>query len=98
MTPFITRLKKQSLQISARYNFTSLNDIEGEYINGKFYTEHGRNMSFAGGETTSYSASLNYVHNANVRFLIEYTNQEIDNFIEPDEKINYVQARLQILF
>jgi phosphate-selective porin OprO/OprP len=94
----ITRQKKQSLQISARYNFTSLNDIEGEYINGDFFTEKGKNLSFAGGETSAFTLALNYVHNANVRFLMEYTNQKIDNYIEPDETIGIFQARLQVLF
>lgn len=94
----ISRLTKKSLQLSARYNYTSLNDIEGEYINGDFYTEKGKNLSFAGGKTKAFSVSLNYVFNSNLRFVAEYTNQTIDNFIAPDENINIYQARLQVVF
>jgi phosphate-selective porin OprO/OprP len=94
----ISRLTKHSLQLSARYNFTSLNDIEGEYINGEFFTEEGKNLSFAGGKTEAISLSLNYVLNSNLRFVAEYTNQKIDNYVAPDENINIFQGRLQFVF
>jgi len=94
----LKRLTKRSLQISARYNYTTLDDIEGEYINGKFYTDEGVNMSVAGGTTSAISASLNYIHNENLRFLVEYTSQKIERFLQPDENIGILQARLQILF
>ena len=94
----LKRLTKQSLQFSVRYNYTTLNDIEGEYINGKFYTDKGVNMSVAGGDTSSMSAAFNYVHNANVRFIVEYTRQKIRQFMKPEENIGILQARMQVLF
>ncbi len=97
-TSTLSRLRKQSLEFSLRYNYTSLNDIEGEYINGEFYSDQGNTHSIAGGITTAYSASLNYVHNANLRFVAEFTNQEIDNYSTPDENINIFQARVQVVF
>lgn len=94
----VSRLTKKALEFSLRYNYTSLNDIEGDYINGKFYTEEGINNSIAGGITTAYSASLNYVFNANMRWVVEYTNQNIDNYIDPDENVNLFQTRIQVVF
>jgi phosphate-selective porin OprO/OprP len=100
-TGTITRLTNRALEFSARYNYTNLNDIEGNYINGKFYTDEGINQSIAGGITTSYSFVINFVLNENVRFLAEFTNQKIDNyddFKNPDESINIFQGRLQVVF
>jgi phosphate-selective porin OprO/OprP len=94
----LMRLTKRSLQLSARYTFTSLNDTEGNYINGKFYDNNGLNLSEAGGKTSAISVSLNYVFNANVRFIAEYTNQTINNYVDPDENINMFQGRLQVVF
>ncbi len=97
-TATLSRLTKRALEFAIRYNYTSLNDIEGEYINGKFYTDQGINQSVAGGITWSYSAALNFVLNANMRFVLEYTKQKIDNYIEDDEDINIFQARVQAVF
>lgn len=94
----LIRLRKRSLQLSARYNYTSLNDIEGNYINGKFYDNNGLNLSEAGGKTEAISVSLNFVFNANVRFIAEYTNQKFDLYDAPNENINMYQARLQVVF
>jgi phosphate-selective porin OprO/OprP len=97
-TATLGRLKKQALELSLRYNYTCLNDIEGDYINGKFYTDEGISNSIAGGITSAFSASLNYVFNANLRFIAEYTNQTIDNYAKPDENINIFQGRVQVVF
>ncbi len=97
-TATVSRLTNKALELAARYNYTSLNDIEGNYINGKFYTDQGNTNSIAGGITSAYSVSLNYVFNANLRFVAEYTNQTIDNYIAPDENVNIFQGRFQIVF
>jgi len=94
----VIRQTKRALILSARYNYTSLNDIEGNYINGEFYDENGLNLSEAGGKTEAISVALNYVFNANVRFIVEYTNQKFDLYDEPNENINMYQARLQVVF
>lgn len=94
----LIRQSKRALILSARYSFMTLNDIEGEYINGKFYDENGLNLSEAGGKTSAISVSLNYVFNANVRFIAEYTNQAINNYAIPDENVNMFQGRLQVVF
>lgn len=94
----VIRQTKRALILSGRYSFTSLNDIEGNYINGKFYDENGLNLSEAGGETSAISASLIYVFNANIRFVAEYTNQTINNYATPDENINMFQGRIQVVF
>ncbi len=94
----VIRQTKRALILSGRYSFTSLNDTEGNYINGKFYDENGLNLSEIGGETSAISASLIYVFNANIRFVAEYTNQTINNYATPDENINMFQGRLQVVF
>lgn len=97
-TATVSRLTKRALEVALRYNYTSLNDIKGEYINGKFYTDQGVTNSIAGGITSAYSVALNYVFNANMRFVLEYTNQKIDNYIKPDENIHIFQGRVQVVF
>lgn len=94
----VSRLTKKALEVSLRYNYTSLNDIEGEYSNGKFYTDQGINNSIAGGITTAYSAAINYVINENMRVVVEYTNQSIDNYAIPDENVTIFQSRIQVVF
>ena len=99
-TATVRRVTKRALEISARYNYTSLNDIDSDatYYNGKFYDDSGVNNSHAGGTTSAISVSLNYIFNANFRFIVEYTNQNFDNYEAPDENINMFQGRFQIFF
>jgi phosphate-selective porin OprO/OprP len=99
-TATVRRITKEALELSARYNYTSLNDIDdgATYYNGKFYDKDGVNNSHAGGITSAITVSLNYIFNANVRFIVEYTNQTIDNYEAPNEYINIYQGRFQIFF
>lgn len=89
---------KRGLELSARYSYTNLNDTEGDFINGKFYTKEGKNLSMAGGETGAFSVALNYIINANLRIVGEYTIQTIDNYADDDEEIHIIQARVQAQF
>ena len=99
-TATVRRLTKRALELSARYNFTSLNDIDEDatFYDGKFYDNNGVNNSHAGGTTSSVTVSLNYIFNANIRFVAEYTNQKFDIYQGQDEIINMFQARFQLFF
>lgn len=99
-TATVRRVTKRALELSARYNYTSLNDIDGNitYFEGTFYDSKGLNNSHAGGVTSSISFSLNYILNANVRFIVEYTKQKFDYYEGLDENINMFQGRFQIFF
>ncbi|MCK5906559.1 MAG: hypothetical protein KAG37_03165, partial [Flavobacteriales bacterium] len=99
-TATVRRVTKRALELSARYSYTSLNDIDSDatYYDGKFYDKNGVNGSYAGGTTSAISVSLNYIFNANFRFIVEYTNQKFDNYQAEDENINMFQGRFQIFF
>ena len=99
-TATVRRVTKRALELSARYNYTSLNDIDSDatYYDGKFYDKNGVNGSYAGGTTSAISVSLNYIFNANFRFILEYTNQKFNNYQAEDENINMFQGRFQIFF
>ena len=98
-TATFRRITNRALEFSARYNYTSLNDIEGEYVSGRFFDENGLNNSHAGGTTSSFSAALNFIFTANVRFVAEYTNQKFEYYKGVgNENINMYQVRFQVFF
>ncbi|HFA50622.1 MAG TPA: hypothetical protein ENJ95_16570 [Bacteroidetes bacterium] len=94
----LSQITNRALEFSLRYSYTNLNDTEGDFINGKFYTKEGKNLSMTGGETGAFSAALNYIINANLRIVGDYTFQMIDNYSAPDEDIHIIQARVQAMF
>jgi len=108
---YLNRPKAGSIEILARMNNTNLNDIDGIFMQDKFWNaglnangsdkrSAGQpNHSVGGGESTDYSVALNYYINNNVMFKLNYTMMDIDNvYYRMDDKISYLQARLQLNF
>ena len=105
-TAYINRPGAGSIEILARINNTNLNDIDGIFMQNKFWDANPlkasagqTNYSVGGGESTDYSLALNYYVSNNVMFRLNYTYMDIDNvYFREDTKISYLKARLQINF
>lgn len=90
-----------ALELIARYNYTNLNDVDGQYFNGKFYEDIATgqpNNSISGGVVNTYGLGLNYYWNANVRVLVSYNMMNLKSYDYLDKNIGVAQARLQIGF
>ena len=108
---YLNRPKAGSFEILARMNNTDLNDIDGIFMQDKFWnatinsdgsdkrSAGQTNFSVAGGESTDYSLALNYYVSNNVMFRLNYTMMDIDNLhYRMDDQVSYLQARLQLNF
>ncbi|PCH50308.1 MAG: hypothetical protein COC22_05920 [Flavobacteriaceae bacterium] len=105
-TAYINRPKAGSIELLGRINQTDLNDIDGIFMQGKFWdpnplraAEGRTNFSVGGGKSVDYSLGLNYYVNNNVMFRLNYTYMDIDNvYFKQDSKVSFVKARIQVNF
>jgi len=105
-TAYINRPKNGSFEVLARFNNTDLNDIDGIFMQNKFWDADPMkaaagqtNYSVGGGESTDYSLALNYYVSNNVMFRLNYTVMDIDNlYYRMDDQVSYVNARIQVNF
>jgi len=103
---FLNRPKAGSVELLVRLNQTNLNDIDGIFMQDKFWdadpikaASGQTNFSVGGGESIDYSLGLNYYVNNNVMFRLNYTYMDIDNvYFRQDDKISFVKARIQVNF
>ncbi|MDD3722835.1 MAG: porin [Lutibacter sp.] len=103
---FLNRPKAGTLELLVRLNQTNLNDIDGIFMQDKFWNADPEkaaagqtNYSVGGGESIDYSLGLNYYVNDNVMFRLNYTYMDIDNvYYRQDDKISFVKARIQVNF
>ena len=105
-TAYVNRPKAGSIELLARFNQTDLNDIDGIFMQNKFWDADPEkmgagqtNFSVAGGKSIDWSLGMNYYVNNNVMFRLNYTNMEIDNpYFRQDSNVSYVNARVQVNF
>lgn len=105
-TAYINRPKAGSIEVLARVNKTNLNDIDGIFMQDKFWDADPvkaaagqTNYSVGGGESIDYSLGLNYYVNNNVMFRLNYTYMDIDNvYFRQDDKVSFIKARVQVNF
>ncbi|UMB53676.1 hypothetical protein MKD41_15245 [Lutibacter sp. A64] len=103
---YLNRPKAGSLELLARFNQTNLNDIDGIFMQDKFWNADPlkaaagqTNYSVGGGESIDYSIGLNYYMSDNVMFRLNYTYMDIDNlYYRQDDNISFVKARIQVNF
>ena len=99
----------KTLEIVARYNYTSLNDVnDGEYfaIGRNQYYPNGymedwpyNSSSVGGGKTNSITVGLNYSFNKYVQVMLDYTYHKLQkDFLPYDKNVHMAQARLQFAF
>ncbi len=102
-------LDGKALEIVARYNYTSLNDVnEGEYfaIGRNQYYPNGymedwpyASSSVGGGKANSYTIGLNYSFNRYVLCMVDYTYHRLQkDFLPYDRNFHVAQARVQFTF
>lgn len=105
-TAYVNRPKTGSFEVLARMNNTNLNDIDGIFMQDKFWDKDPMkaaagqtNFSVGGGESTDYSVALNYYVSNNVMFRLNYTMMDINNvYYRMDDKVSYLKARIQVNF
>ncbi|MBL4745416.1 MAG: hypothetical protein JKY08_03530 [Flavobacteriaceae bacterium] len=105
-TAYVKRPGAGSIEILGRINTTNLNDIDGIFMQDKFWngdplkaSSGQTNFSVGGGESTDYSVAVNYYINKNVLFRLNYTYMDIDNeYFRQDDSVSFVKARVQINF
>lgn len=105
-TAYINRPKAGSLELVARFNKTNLNDIDGIFMQDKFWDADPlkaaagqTNFSVGGGESIDWALGLNYYVSNNVMFRLNYTSMDIDNvYYRQDDKVSFVKARVQVNF
>lgn len=102
-------LDGKALEIVARYNYTSLNDVnDGEYfaVGRNQYYPGGvmedwpyASSSVGGGKANSYTVGLNYSFNRYVQVMVDYTYHRLQkDFLPYDRNVHMGQARLQFTF
>ena len=102
-------LNGKALEIVARYNYTSLNDVnEGEYFavgrnqyypNGYMEDWPYASSSVGGGKANSYTIGLNYSFNKYVQLMLDYTYHRLQkDFLPYDKNVHMGQARVQFTF
>jgi phosphate-selective porin OprO/OprP len=103
---YINRPKAGSLELVARFNKTNMNDIDGIFMQNKFWdadpskaASGQTNFSVGGGESVDWALGLNYYVSNNVMFRLNYTSMDIDNvYYRQDDKVSFVKARVQVNF
>jgi phosphate-selective porin OprO/OprP len=103
---YLNRPKAGTIEFLARMNNTNLNDIDGIFMQDKFWNADPSkaaagqtNYSVGGGESTDYSLAVNYYVSNNVMFRLNYTMMDIDNvYFRMDDSVSYLKARLQLNF
>lgn len=93
--------EKGALQLLLRYDFTSLNDVDGEWFDGAFYTNVGNgqpNNSVGGGKLNSVTVGLNYSITKNLIIKINYNYTNLDSFTYLDNNLSTIAARVQFQF
>ena len=102
-------LDGKALEIVARYNYTSLNDVnKGEYfsVGRNQYYPGGvmadwpyNSSSVGGGKVNSYTIGLNYSFNKYVMVMFDYTYHRLQkDFLPYDKNVHAGQARVQFTF
>ena len=102
-------LDGKAMEIVARYNYTSLNDInDGEYfaVGRNQYYPGGlmedwpyASSSVGGGKINSFTLGLNYSFNRYVQVMVDYTYHRLQkDFLPYDKNFHVGQARLQFTF
>ncbi|MFA8436441.1 MAG: OprO/OprP family phosphate-selective porin [Marinifilaceae bacterium] len=105
-TAYINRPKAGSLELLARINKTNLNDIDGIFMQDKFWDADPlkaaagqTNFSVGGGESIDWALGVNYYVSNNVMFRVNYTSMDIDNlYYRQDENVSFLKARIQVNF
>lgn len=99
----------KALEIVARYNYTSLNDIvDGEYYSAgrdQYYPDGYMadwpyaSASVGGGKVHSFTVGVNYSFNKYVQVMADYTYNHISKDALPNDKnVHALQGRLQFTF
>ena len=98
------------MEIVARWNYTSLNDInDGEYYavgRNQYYPNASymedwpyASSSVGGGKVNSYTIGLNYSFNRYVQCMFDYTYNRLQkDFLPYDRNVHVAQARVQFTF
>lgn len=92
---------KGALQLLVRYDFTSLNDVDGTWFDGAFYTNvaNGQpNNSIGGGKLNSVTIGLNYSITKNLFIKLNYNYTNLDSYTYLDNNLSTLAARLQFQF
>ena len=102
-------LSGKALELVARYNYTSLNDInDGEYfaVGRNQYYPGGlmedwpyASSSVGGGKINSFTIGLNYSFNKYVQLMFDYSFHRLQkDFLPYDKNFHVGQARVQFTF
>jgi len=102
-------LDGKALELVARYNYTSLNDVnKGEYyaVGRNQYYPDGymadwpyASSSVGGGKVNSYTIGLNYSFNKFAQIMLNYTYHRLQkDWLPYDRNIHMVQGRVQFTF
>ena len=102
-------LDGKALEIVARYNYTSLNDVNDDeyfavgrnqyYPNGYMEDWPYASSSVGGGKANSYTVGVNYSFNKYVQFMVDYTYHRLQkDFLPYDKNVHMGQARVQFTF
>lgn len=93
----MNRPGKGAFEVLLRYNHTNLDDVDGEWFDGKFFDKAATgkpNNSVSGGKVNSYSLGLNYYVAQNLILKLNYNYQKLDSYRFMDKNLNSVMCRV----
>ncbi len=105
----LSGLDGKALEVVARWNYTSLNDVnDGEYYsvgrdqyypNGYMEDWPYSSSSVGGGKTNSYTVGVNFSFNKYAMIMLSYTYHRLQKDLLPyDKNVHMGQARIQFTF
>lgn len=93
----MNRPGKGAFELLFRYNHTNLDDVDGEWFDGKFFESAATgkpNNSVSGGKVDSYTVGLNYYVAKNLIVKLNYNYQHLNSYRSMDKNLNTIMARV----
>lgn len=93
----MNRPGKGAFELLFRFNHTNLDDVDGAWFDGRFYTNAATgqpNNSVSGGKVNSYTVGVNYYVAKNLIVKLNYNYQDMKSYRFLDENLNSVMCRL----
>ena len=93
----MSRPGRGALEFVVRYNYTDLDDVDGEWFDGRFYADKASgqpNNSVSGGKVNSFTFGTNYYITKNVIAKVNYNYQKLDSYQFLDKNLNSIMCRL----